>query len=403
MSELCAGLAAGSAPSAGAHLLEPRRGDVRGAAPRPARLRRLHQAGRIAPAGAVPHPAARRLRRLRAAGPRPALLLRAGRAAPAAACALPRLTAVAHAPTASPMQTPTDYSLSVARPLRSGDHRARQEARRGGEGGLVGDGRRRDAPPRRPGRAVRPGRRFAAPPLPVRRVVRRRAAAPRSRRPSSRAPRRRRRWRWKSRPACSTSRRRSRTATSTTPSMPTASRRLGERLAAVRQAAPPQPLEAGWRSSTGASPTARPWAASSRSCAPRSVRRREGDRRILPQPRRTRASWSTCRCSSRRCAACCRCSAWTRRRRRCLRMRDEVDGLVSTEVDPEQDRQGRRVRPHRRQPGRARLHDRHAERAAAARQVAVRVRRREGNAGAADGPRAVPSSGRPSRRRSSRT
>ena len=81
MSELCGrASAAGSRASAGAHLLEPRRGDVRGAAPRPAAVRRLHQAGRVAPAGAVPDPEPRRLRRLRAAGARPAVLLRPGRA-----------------------------------------------------------------------------------------------------------------------------------------------------------------------------------------------------------------------------------------------------------------------------------------------------------------------------------
>ena len=74
-------------PSAGAHLLEPRRGDVRGAAPRPAAVRRLHQAGRVAPAGAVPDPEPRRLRRLRAAGARPAVLLRPGRAGRAPGCA----------------------------------------------------------------------------------------------------------------------------------------------------------------------------------------------------------------------------------------------------------------------------------------------------------------------------
>ena len=38
---------------------------------------------------------------------------------------------------------------------------------------------------------------------------------------------------------------------------------------------------------------------------------------ISSATRRTAACWSTCRCSSRRCAACCRCSAWTRRRTRC--------------------------------------------------------------------------------------
>ena len=160
------------------------------------------------------------------------------------------------------------------RPLRSGDRRPRQEARRRGEGSLVGDGRRRDAPPRRPLRAVRAGRRFAAAPVPVRRDVRRRAAergaadaggagraagaAGDGGRDQPALPRGRARRR-RLRPARA---RRARQAP----------RRAA--LAACARSSRPSRSSRGWRSSTGASPTGRRWAASSRSCARRSPRSR---------------------------------------------------------------------------------------------------------------------------------
>ena len=133
---------------------------------------------------------------------------------------------------------------------------------------------------------------------------------------------------------------------------------------------------AGWRSSTGASPTGRPWAASSRSCAPRSAwPRRPSTSSSATRP--TAACWSTCRCSSSSMRGVLSVLGMDQASQALLRMRDEVDGLVSTEVDPAKIARGRRVRPHRRQPERARLPDRHAQRAAAAGQVAVRVRCRE--------------------------
>ena len=132
-------------------------------------LRRLHQARRVAPAGAVPHPEPRRLRRVRAAGARPAVLLRAGRAGRAPACAC-RACAAARAAYGLPVQTPTDYSLSVLGRFDPAVLAPRQEAHRRRQGSLVGDRRRRDAPHRRAGRAVRPGRRLAAQALPLRRT-----------------------------------------------------------------------------------------------------------------------------------------------------------------------------------------------------------------------------------------
>ena len=163
ISEICAGLGAGAGASAGAR----RSGSLAAAmfeaqARRPARLRRLHQARRLAPAGAVAHPRARRVRRLRAAGPRPAVLLRAepapGRRG-AARRAWPRVRdAYGARPSRRRSTTASACSAASIRRLIA----AREEARRRGEGGLVGGGRRRDAPARRPGRAVRARRRFAA-------------------------------------------------------------------------------------------------------------------------------------------------------------------------------------------------------------------------------------------------
>ena len=183
------------------------------------------------------------------------------------------------------------------RPLRSGHRRPRQEARRRRQGSLVGDGRRRDASPRRPLRAVRARRRFAAPPVPVRRVVRRRAADRGRSRRRPRRPRRRRRWRWKSRPACSISKPRSKTATSTSPSTPSASSASasGSRRCARRQ--PPEPLEA--VDGGALPPRLRPADDGQRrpGAARVALRGREGDRQVLPQPRRPCRPASTCRSS----------------------------------------------------------------------------------------------------------
>ena len=156
-------------------------------------LRRLHQAGRLAPAGAVPRSLSRgdtdvseRLAQ--------DLLFFCAQAAPGPARPrLPRLTPPCAGLRPAARTTPTDYSLSVLGRFDPAMHRrTRKQARRRRQGSLVGAGRRRDAPHRRPGRAVRPGRRFAAPALPARRIVRRRAAERGRRRRSSRTRRRRR-------------------------------------------------------------------------------------------------------------------------------------------------------------------------------------------------------------------
>ena len=69
-----------------------------------------------------------------------------------------------------------------------------------------------------------------------------------------------------------------------------------------------------------------------------------------------------------------------------LRMRDEIDGLVASEPGAERRHADRPVRSARRQPGRARLPDRHAQRAAAAGEDAVPLRRRVRHAEPGDGP-----------------
>ena len=334
--------------SAGAHLLEPRRGDVRGAAPRPARLRRLHQARRLAPAGAVPAAAARRLRRLRAARPRHPLLLRPVRAGrprhPRAAPDAPCATAYGFVE-----QTPTDYSHSVLGRFdpaivahakkRVAAAKEAWSATAGGEMhrlaglseqfALVGDSLRRLFPF---------GESFAA-------ELQTAVAAD----PGSRRRRRRRRWRWRSRPACSISRPRSRTATSTSPSTPSASSASASGSSLVRQKQPPEPLE--------------PWM--------EELYRRVSDRQTMGSVvQELRASLSEVeksidkffrnpgdhavlhevpvQLSSMR--GVLSVLGMDPASQALLRMRDEVDGLVSTEVDPEKVQVGRRLRAPGRQP-----------------------------------------------------
>ena len=129
-----------------------------------------------------------------------------------------------------------------ARPLRSGRHHACQEARHRRQGSVVGDGRRRDASHRRPDRAVRAGRRFAAQAVPFGETfaAELQTAVTQTQTANAAPPPR---WRWRSRPACSTSRPPSKTATSMMPEHAGRVRRLADRLSAVRQEAPPEPLE----------------------------------------------------------------------------------------------------------------------------------------------------------------
>ena len=332
MSEICAGLGAGTSHPQVRTFWNLAAGDVRGAAPRPARLRRLHQARRVAPARAVPAPLERgdsdvseRLAR--------DLLFFCAQAAPAGrGVSVPRLDAVREAYGFAEQQ-PTDYAHSVLGrfdPAIVAHAKKRvvaaKEAWSATAGGemhrlaglseqfaLVGDSLRRLFPF---------GEAFAD-----------RAADGGRRRPSSRRPRRRRRWRWKSRPACSTSRPRSRTATSTSPSTPSASSASASGSRSCARSSRPSRSRPGWRSSTGASPTGRPWAASSRSCARRSPRsRRRSTSSSATRPTRPVLVDVPVQLGSMR--GVLSVLGMDPASQALLRMRDEVDGLVSTEVDP---------------------------------------------------------------------
>ena len=111
----------------GRDAVEARFGRVRGAGRGPARLRPVHQARGVAPARAVPHPRARRVRRFGASRPRPAVLLRAQRAG-------------ARGPGAAPGRGARGLRAARrnagrlfdqrARPLRPGRDRAGAQARR---------------------------------------------------------------------------------------------------------------------------------------------------------------------------------------------------------------------------------------------------------------------------------
>ena len=180
----------------------------------------------------------------------------------------------------------------------------------------------------RPGRAVRPGRRFAAAPVPARRDVRRRAADGGRADPGRAGRAAARRWRWRSRPACSTSRPRSRTATSTIPSTPSASQRLGRAARPRAPGRPPEPLEA-WMEELYRRVSDRQTMGSVVQELRASLAEVEKSiDQFFRNPDDTRRADRRCRRSWRRCAACCRCSAWTQASQALLRMRDEVDGLI---------------------------------------------------------------------------
>ena len=227
---------------------------------------------------------------------------------------------------------------------------------------------------RRPGRAVRAGRRFAAAAL-----SRSASRSPpqlqtRSRRRSSRRRRRRApRWRWKWRPPAvprGVARRRrlrpSRAWPSRVQRLGAAHRRRCARASRRSRS------KRGWRSCTAASPTARPWAAWCRNCARRCPRSRSAStsssatRRsasvLIPVPAQLssmRGVLSVLGMDQASQAA----AAHARRGRRPDRDRGRPAAIAP----------GRRVRSPGRQPGRARLPDRHAQRAAADGQVAVRA------------------------------
>ena len=82
------------------------------------------------------------------------------------------------------------------------------------------------------------------------------------------------RWRWRWRPPSCTSMPRSRMASSTSPNWPSACSDWPSASRPCSAAPTRSRSRRGWRSSTAASPIARPWAASCRNCAPRSPRSR---------------------------------------------------------------------------------------------------------------------------------
>ena len=166
---------------------------------------------------------------------------------------------------------PGSHRLLGERPgsVRPGAHRPCQEARRRRQGSLVGDRRRRDASSRGPGRAVRAGRRFAAQAFPVRRNVRGRAADGGRPDPAGRgAAARGVGDGGGDQPSLHRGGARGRRLRQPRPRRARAPARRAPRLGA-RSGHRPIRSSPGWRSSTGASPIGRRWAASSRSCGPR--------------------------------------------------------------------------------------------------------------------------------------
>ena len=282
------------------------------------------------------------------------------------------------------------------RPLRPGDDRPRA--------------RSASPPPRRPGRrrpaarlhrlaglsrAVRTRRRFAAAPVPVRRDVRRRAAGGRRSRP--RPPQARAAAAagdgGRDQPALPRGRARGRRLRRC-PSTPTASSASPSGSARCARAPP-----GAARAVDGGAVPARlrpPDDGQRRPGAARvAARGREGDRPVLPQPGRPRgAARVPSQLSSMR--GVLSVLGMDQASQALVRMRDEVDGLVA-----DRGRSGARSRGRRASTGspatcrRARLPDRHAERAAAAGQVAVRLRRRGRDAAPGDGAqRRAPTSAR---------
>jgi hypothetical protein len=131
---------------------------------------------------------------------------------------------------------------------------------------------------------------------------------------SAPVPSRRPRWPWKWPPPSCTWTPASRTASSTIPNWacgcsiwPSASRPW--------PGAPARPRwKSGWKTCTAASATARLWAAWCTNCGPRCRRWKSRSTTTSASPALARCL-SPCRRSSRPCAACCRCWAWTRPRR----------------------------------------------------------------------------------------
>ena len=271
LSDLCAGLAASSSGHlSGLWKLSAAfyRGPGRGFAA----TRCVRQTGQFAAAGAVALEHCGAARGFAASGAGRAVLLRA--------CARARRRArrAATAGRARGLRGRCRCGLRLPGrapgPLRPGLDRTGAQARGRRQGSLVCRGRWRSAPHDGPGRAVRAGRRLAQAPVSVGRGARRRAAGRGEPDPGQSAAHRRLRWRWKSPPASSTWTPRSRTASSTIPWWRRACSAWRSASSASARATTPSRSSRGWRSCTAVSPTARPWAAWCRNCAPRCPRSR---------------------------------------------------------------------------------------------------------------------------------
>ena len=144
-----------------------------------------------------------------------------------------------------------------------------------------------------------------------------------------------RRWRWKSRPACSTSRPRSTTPTSTTPSRPSACAASPTRLAARRARASRRSRSKRWMEELYRRVSDRQTMGSVvqelRASLSEAEKPIDQFFRNPERPRRAHPGAGPAGGDARRAVGA---RHGPRRRSALLRMRDEVDGLVSTEVDP---------------------------------------------------------------------
>ena len=163
--------------------------------------------------------------------------------------------------------------------------------------------------------------------------------------------------------------------------------RLAERLDTVRQGG--QARGAGTLDGGAVPPRERPPDHGQRGgrTARHAGRAREAAGPVLPQPAGQGARCATRPATCRRCAACCRCWAWTRPRRPSCACARRVEEIIVTEIDEERVHAAGHLREARQQPRRARLPGRHAQLPADAGQEAVRVRRQPRRVPAVDGPR----------------
>ena len=155
-------------------VVAPGRGLLRRPGGRAVDAGRLCQARQLAAARAAAHEHRRHARDFRSPGAGRVVLLRAR----AFACRPARRTAAAGRARGLPARRRGGVRLPDAAPgpLRPGVDRPGAQARGRRQGRLVGRGRRRGAPHERPGRAVHAGRRLAASPVPVGRAAGRCAA-----------------------------------------------------------------------------------------------------------------------------------------------------------------------------------------------------------------------------------